>query len=1609
MTLDITAFTTGAEGIDYPLSGGDCCDHHGHEGPEQYYAKGAGQDPVGIWWGAGLASLGLTAGAVVDEADARSVFGYLTDPRAAREAMEEAIATVRAQGLKGAAAHKVRQKAAEEADARLGSKPYQYKTYDERVAARIKKLIKEGVDPEQEPEKVKKIEQEEAKRTAPKSRYFYDLTFTPSKSSSIFYAALLGAGREDEAELMRRCHKEAVEEALRYLQDEAGYARAGTHKKAKDDRPSIGRWVDAHEWIVGMWDHLTNREAEPHLHTHAVLLNRVLAMDGDEQRWLAVDGQSLFRAKKAAAAIYERGFEQRVQQHWAVAYAMRPDGKAREIVGISPKERAALSTRRAQTQKLLDEWVAKWKKEHGGAEPGPYVLAEMSRDAATQTKKAKQRFPSRAALVESWQRLVGDRLNTTLGEIADRAEAAGIEARAEGDTEPWELRVVLLQALKRVQEKMSTWTRSDLIFAINEILPDRLGPALLSRANSTRTLLEELADEALSGRYGTVMTRGMELFEVPEELRRADGRSIYRPGRDERYALVSHMAQEQAIEARARQVGAKALTSEQIEAVLQRLATTTGQQLGEDQADAVWSVLGGSRWVDVIVGPAGTGKSRTQGVIADAWEAFGGRVIGLAPSSKAAQVLLGEGLKLATNTAKFLERAAGRGPKAECELYRLRPGDLVILDEAGMANTPDMHAVAELAEEAGAKLVVCGDHGQLASVGAGGVFAQLVEKVGAVELGTVRRYRNADGSVREWEAQASLGLRQGRLEAAQAYLDRGLIRSGTAEEMAEAIRRFYVADVLRGDYSVVLTSTEDKAAELAGSIRADLVRLGRVEATGVQLADGTMAGVGDLVQARNNLNRLKDSEGMPVYNRYMYRVLARHQDGALTVQRVKGRDDQGQEVLGGRVRLKAGYVAEHVRLGYAGTTHSAQGDTVTKDYGLLDKNSTREQAYVALGRGWQENRGFVVVDEEDEGVLDVLAQILARRSAQDSASTVLAGELDWIESLGAHAPVWADLVEQHQRGRFGELLRATLGGHYFARLEAEDPVSVYRQLWGAEVAGHDVAALLQETSGTMKGARSVPAVLYTRIQTRLNEREPERAPLETWQERTPELAGAVGEYVQVLARAMDERTAALGARAVAAPPVWAVERLGAVPEEPVARAQWEQRVAAVEAYRELQGLEDGQDLLGAPPAPTMVVEHAAWQAAQQALGRTPEEVRLAELPEGHLRDMVAIWERELEWAPRDVTQERTEVDWRVTELQETLAHVEDQARRAVRPEVSAFVAGTADGQAAELETAVSPVLEVDGQASVEAAPVVAVGPDLAVRPGVTAFVAGQATQLPAAVDFASQQAVAAELAERAAQAREQLAEATAQATALEQAYEERTTWYRDVTEVRETAEAARAELRRRQADQPERDGDERQAEETKAAERELSEQERARAVFERLADRMAGKDVEGPEHVAEVETAERELSEQDRARELFEQLAADWAAERDGEERPLNPRVSQRAIDEVREAAEQQVSVRERTVRGLTLTAGQQQAPAAERAQEQVQELAAEQERARQSMEALADRMAAEVAAEQAAEQVAEVASEPDSQQITREHHYAQERQAELAAPQQAAEAELGR
>ncbi len=210
--------------------------------------------------------------------------------------------------------------------------------------------------------------------------------------------------------------------------------------------------------------------------------------------------------------------------------------------------------------------------------------------------------------------------------------------------------------------------------------------------------------------------------------------------------------------------------------------------------------------MQLAIAPAGTGKTTAMRALATAWRHGGGTVIGLAPTAAAAAVLRDQlhthcetlaKLTTSLHQRQLPEWAAGIGPST-----------LVVIDEAGMADTLSLDAAVGYIVERGGSVRLIGDDQQLAAIGAGGVLRDIQATHGAVRLTEPLRFSDPA------EAAATLALRDGRAEAIGFYLDNQRIHVGDLSTITEQVFAAWQHDRSTGLDSIMLAPTRELVAQL---------------------------------------------------------------------------------------------------------------------------------------------------------------------------------------------------------------------------------------------------------------------------------------------------------------------------------------------------------------------------------------------------------------------------------------------------------------------------------------------------------------------------------------------------------------------------------------------------------------------------------------------------------------------------------------------------------------------------------------------------------------------------------------------------------------------------
>ena len=363
-------------------------------------------------------------------------------------------------------------------------------------------------------------------------------------------------------------------------------------------------------------------------------------------------------------------------------------------------------------------------------------------------------------------------------------------------------------------------------------------------------------------------------IEEPEALRRIDGTSVYTIAGADRYTSRRVLdAEQHLIGAAARRDGAVVVASA-VDLALLELAAN-GTRLDHGQAALVREMCTSGARMQLAIAPAGAGKTTAMQALTLAWTQDGGQVLGLAPSAAAAAVLA-EQTGICTDTLAKLTWSLRHDQLPEWAAA-VGPSTLIIIDEAGMADTLSLDATVQFALDRGASVRLIGDDQQLAAIGAGGVLRDIKHMHGAPQLTELHRFTDPA------EAQASLSLRDGDPNALAFYLDHGRVHVGDLARTTEDAFTAWVCDRKAGLDAIMLAPTRDLVADLNHRARSHRLRHTHPSHE-VQLADGNQASVGDVIITRTNDRQLRLSATDWVKNGDRWIITRVDNHGGLTVR-----------------------------------------------------------------------------------------------------------------------------------------------------------------------------------------------------------------------------------------------------------------------------------------------------------------------------------------------------------------------------------------------------------------------------------------------------------------------------------------------------------------------------------------------------------------------------------------------------------------------------------------------------------------------------------------------------------------------------------------------------
>lgn len=1044
----------------------------------------------------------------------------------------------------------------------------------------------------------------------------FDCVFTPAKSVSVLWAV----GDDSVHEQVRQAHEAAWQKSMLWVQEEASLTRVGVDGIAQ---------LDANGLVAATFEHHDSRAGDPNLHTHVAIANRVKSADG---RWRTLDARVLHSLAVAASERYNTLIETELNERLGVQFHDVTHGRAkrpvREIDGIDPEVIKAFSTRRTDIETAYAGLLGGYRASHGH-EPSKAEQWKLMQQATLDTRDAKappkRLSQQRSQWQEEAQKVLGSnqQVKNMIGQALHAQQPDNQRLVTVGDEEiditgmsPQQLGELAIQI---VGEDRSTWTKWNI-----EAQAQRLARLATSGTKDDPFKLAAAITDSAEGK-SAIRISAPELNPVPFVMRRRDGGSIYRVHGGERYTSDEILTAEDNLVQAAKTHGGLKVSNEDFEKALTKVTKESGRKLNEGQIELARRFASGGHLIEAGIGPAGSGKTSSMQCAVAAINASGGRVLALGPSAAAAAVL-GDELGVQADTIHKLLHAhkmAEQNGQPVPDEYRIDHGTVLLVDEAGMAGTPRLSRLLNLARANGASVRLLGDPAQLSAVESGGALRLIASRVGAAELSEVHRFQTLEKrkGLFKWfgkpiskldpeQAKASLDLREGNENALAYYVKNDRVHAGSHDSLLEDIYAAWHDDQKAGQQSLMIAASNTDVTALNARAHAERVKKGQVKAQGTGLHDGNTAAEGDLIVTRLNDRRISgDRRADWVRNGDVWEVENIERDGSIRARNISG---------GHRVTLPQNYVKENVELAYASTIHRVQGMTVDKAHLLVEPGSTREQLYVGATRARFENHLYVVT----EHVLDLDADRSPdpTRAARDALETVLHHDgqersaTETIDETLEHAASLATLIPEYDDAatRVLDPDAPKRMESYIHDLAATDPALAEQILsdpaWASlatrmadhEANGADLPELISEalSARELDTAKSVAEILHYRLGETQQTRDPR---LPTWTNparRTDDENVDVRQWLDRQADLIDGRITSLVNDAAASKANWVTAK-NKCPNDPEAAEQWRQAARTIVAYRDQYEVR-GQDPLG-PEKPGIQGQRRAQ--AEQALTR----------------------------------------------------------------------------------------------------------------------------------------------------------------------------------------------------------------------------------------------------------------------------------------------------------------------------------------------------------------------------------------------------------------------
>lgn len=754
-------------------------------------------------------------------------------------------------------------------------------------------------------------------------RLGWDCTFSAPKSVTLAWVISSVLLKKQ----IENAQKIAVDKAIKFMERYAALTRRG-YRSSINEKPA--------GLVIATFEHCSNRNEDPHLHTHALVLNLAPRLD-DTWGSLSFDRQYFW--KMPSGAIYRAELAHQMHK---LGFEIEPDEDSFHLKGIPKEACDTFSSRAKEIEREL--------KKSG-------IKSSSSKEGArfkTKNRSSKKKL-DRSELFKKW-----------IGELAN-----------------YGLTDVYLETLIHQEQSMLP-VELDLDVVLSEITEKK---AVFTEQEIFRTIAVQASHQGMNGDQAEKLS--LSLLDS-EDLIELQQKNVF----TRQFTSVDVFTCETLMINDAKDL-AKRFTKKIGVIETDNAVKLAEKQLGfcfdDEQKEAIYYTLC-SGDLSITQGSAGAGKTTLMLAAKIAYEQKDMNIKGACIAKKAADNLMQEtGIQSHTVASLITALSNNRHP--------LNSVDVLVVDEAGLLPSTDLQLLINEAKVSNCKIILTGEDKQLDAINRGGSlrFLSRPEIIGTQRIETIRRQREtwakqvvmdirdkrSEQALESLEKHNCIHWADNNDEAIEALINdwhhyqksnpekQSLVIAREwkdVKKLSKAIRKIYISEgKVSGENVKLVCSVADKKFEYEYSV-GDRVKFCRNEYQRLQVSNGAL---GTILQ----ITRLSDNDAEI--------TIALDDKRIITFRASEYSDDIGLNLC-------------HA---YALTIFSSQGTTIDGNtFTLYSGRMGQRETYVALSRHKDESHVYVNKAEINERVrsnkeglelTDVLRQeVLAELMKQDNHTSL---------------------------------------------------------------------------------------------------------------------------------------------------------------------------------------------------------------------------------------------------------------------------------------------------------------------------------------------------------------------------------------------------------------------------------------------------------------------------------------------------------------------------------------------------------------------------------------------------------------------------------------------